>query len=178
MSQIDHILAWWAGGDLLMPVILATSLVLYAVLAERAWLLWGPAARRERRLLELHRLVVGHPDRTWAARYLAIAEEEQLTRGFLLLRTLTLILPLLGLLGTVSGMVETFGSLAASRGGQTTARTASAGIQMALVATQYGMALAIPGLLGEWLLRRRVHQLVHHRDHAALGAISGARVAC
>jgi biopolymer transport protein ExbB len=166
----QHLSQWWLGGDVLMPVMLAVSLVLYGLLAERAVLLWGPALRRERRLLEIHQLVAAHPDRAWAAQYLALAEEAQLTRGFLLIRTLTLLLPLCGLLGTVSGMVDTFGALALP--GLTTARQTSAGIGLALTATQYGMALAIPAMCGEWLLRQRVLQVTQQRDATACGAIA------
>jgi biopolymer transport protein ExbB len=62
--------------------------------------------------------------------------------------------PLLGLLGTVIGMIETFASLServlfAQSGG------VAGGISVALVSTQMGLFVAIPGLLaGRWLDRR------------------------
>lgn len=175
MNLFADVAHWWSGGDLLMPVMLLVALALFALLGERAWLLWGPEVGRQRRLAELTRLVAGHPDRAWAARYLAVAEEEQFSRGFLLIRTLTLVLPLLGLLGTVSGMVDTFSSLATGRAAMA-AQDASRGIGLALTATQYGMALAIPGMLGEWLLRQRVHALVSHRDGTTCGAVAAEDV--
>lgn len=171
MNLLSDIAHWWAGGDLLMPVMLCVALALFALIGERAWMLWGPECRRARRINELTRLVAGHPDQVWAVRYLAVAEEEQLTRGLLLIRTLTLILPLLGLLGTVSGMVDTFSSLAHGRAALA-AQDASRGIGLALTATQYGMALAVPGMLGEWLLRQRVHSLVRHRDGTGFGVVA------
>ncbi len=52
--------------------------------------------------------------------------------------------PLLGLLGTVMGMLSTFAGLAVSSGGDTVDRVAG-GISEALITTQTGLVLAIPG---------------------------------
>lgn len=158
MSQLA---AWWAGGDILMPVMFVVAVVLYSILAERSLVLWG--VRRRQRGDELLALLASGPAhgrwRAWAARYVGLAEAEQLARGFALSRALTACLPLLGLFGTVTGMVDTFSQL-----GGTMAHQASAGIGLALTATQYGMALAIPAVLWDWMLARRAAQLVLHRE--------------
>jgi biopolymer transport protein ExbB len=163
MSPLAALQAWWSGGELLMPVMLAVAVLLYAILIERSLVLWG--ARRARRAAELSAALRQDDDprwRAWAARQLALSEAEQLSRGFGVVRALTASLPLLGLLGTVSGMIGTFGQLAG--GGGTVASRASAGISLALTSTQYGMALAIPAVLWAWLLTRRVDQLSEHRE--------------
>ena len=163
MNPLAQAMSWWHGGDLLMPVMLVVSVVLYAILIERTLVLWG--ARRAARAAELQAQVQRGGDarwRAWAARYVALAEAEQLTRGFGLIRALTASLPLLGLLGTVTGMVGTFDALSA--GGGHAASRAGAGISLALTATQYGLALAVPAVLWDWLLTRRVEQLVEHRE--------------
>ncbi len=169
-AWLDGILRWWAGGDVLMPVMFAVAVVLYTILAERTLVLWG--VRRRQRANELLALLqsdhAGEHDerwRAWAAKYVALAEEEQLSRGFTLIRALTASLPLLGLLGTVSGMVDTFGHLGSGAliAGDV-AQCASAGISLALTATQYGMALAIPAVAWDWLLARRATALAHHRE--------------
>jgi biopolymer transport protein ExbB/TolQ len=179
MSAWHAFLAWWSGGDLLMPVMLVVALVLYGCIGERLWALFGPASHREGRRDELLRLVEadhhGERDtryRAWVAQYVAAAEQDELSRGFTLMRVLTACLPLLGLLGTVSGMVDTFSALGQGRGGGT-AQQASAGIGLALTATQYGMALAIPAVVAEWLLRRRVDALVEHREAVTRGLVAG-----
>ncbi len=164
------VVRWWQGGDVLMPVMFAVAVVLYSILAERTLVLWG--VRRSRRADELLTVLrsghAGERDgrwRAWAARYVGLAEDEQLARGFALIRALTVCLPLLGLLGTVTGMVDTFGHLGVAGGrGGTVAQQASAGIGLALTATQYGMALAIPAVGWDWMLARRAAQLAHHRD--------------
>lgn len=132
--------SWWSGGDLLMPVMLAAALALYTVVGERAWALFGPHARRFTR-----------DERADA--------ELELTRGLGLVRVLAGVLPLLGLLGTVSGMVDTFASLD-HRGDADRATGLGGGVAMALTATQYGLALAIPAVVCDWLLRRRAAVLL------------------
>ncbi len=193
-AWLDGILRWWSGGDVLMPVMFVVAVVLYTILAERTLVLWG--VRRRQRADELLALLqggqagerhrtAGHDGRwrAWAAHYVALAEEEQLSRGFTLIRTLTACLPLLGLLGTVSGMVDTFGHLGsgalASGGaakGASVVQCASAGISLALTATQYGMALAIPAMVWDWLLARRAAALAHHRELVVRAAQGPAQV--
>lgn len=68
-----------------------------------------------------------------------------------LIRALIVVAPLLGLLGTVSGIVESFEAMMI-RGD---ARAMSDGIAQALTTTQYGLALAAPALMLErWSARR------------------------
>ena len=72
-----------------------------------------------------------------------------------LIRACIVVAPLLGLLGTVSGMIETFESIL--HGGYITEM--SHGICKALVTTQYGLAIAAPGLIAERILVRRQEKL-------------------
>ncbi len=65
--------------------------------------------------------------------------------------------PLLGLLGTICGIMETFNALAA--GGVSDPAAVSRGIGTALVATAVGIATALLGLLGNNVLTRRAHVL-------------------
>ena len=67
-------------------------------------------------------------------------------RDMLLLAAMTAAAPLLGLLGTVMGMVATF--RAVSGAGGHTAIEVSSGISRALITTQIGLVAAIPGLFG------------------------------
>jgi biopolymer transport protein ExbB len=177
-ALFDQAWHWWQGGDILMPVMFAIAVVLYTLLAERSVVLWG--IRRQQRRDELFGLLrAGHAGerdgrwRAWAARYVALAEEMDLARGFTVIRALTASLPLLGLLGTVTGMVDTFTQLGiAGLSSGVVAQTASAGIGLALTATQYGMALAVPAMAWEWALGRRVAQLAHHRELVVRDALS------
>ena len=63
--------------------------------------------------------------------------------------------PLLGLLGTVSGMVKTFESLSAKAADKSMEGLAR-GISEVLVATESGLLVALPALLFVWLAHREV----------------------
>ena len=65
--------------------------------------------------------------------------------------------PLLGLLGTVSGMMRTFESMA-NRVGEKSMEGFAKGISEVLVATESGLAVAIPALLLVYLAHRAVHR--------------------
>jgi biopolymer transport protein ExbB/TolQ len=65
--------------------------------------------------------------------------------------------PLLGLLGTVSGLVRTFESLS-SRAGQNSMENLAGGISEVLVATESGLVVAIPALLIVYLAHREMRK--------------------
>lgn len=62
--------------------------------------------------------------------------------------------PLVGLLGTVTGMLSTFDALALGSGGDKTMTLVAAGISEALVTTETGLVIALPGLFFQYQLRR------------------------
>ncbi|MBC2607016.1 MotA/TolQ/ExbB proton channel family protein [Pelagicoccus albus] len=66
--------------------------------------------------------------------------------------------PLTGLLGTVIGMLSTFKGLAISSGGQTVNMVAD-GISEALITTQLGLVIAIPGYILMMLIEKRQNDL-------------------
>ncbi len=74
------------------------------------------------------------------------------------LGTMVAAAPLLGLLGTVLGMLQTFFGISTS-GGTETAGVVAAGISEALVTTQTGLTIALPGLFIVMVIRRRKHAL-------------------
>lgn len=63
--------------------------------------------------------------------------------------------PLLGLLGTVVGMLTTFGALSTGSGGDQTMEKIAAGISEALVTTETGLIVALPGLFFQYQLTRK-----------------------
>lgn len=71
------------------------------------------------------------------------------------LRAMSLAAPLLGLLGTVDGMIETFASLHVSVSTMGQEASVAGGISRALVSTQLGLAIGIPALVATRLLERR-----------------------
>ncbi|MEZ4331629.1 MAG: MotA/TolQ/ExbB proton channel family protein [Myxococcota bacterium] len=70
------------------------------------------------------------------------------------LGTLVAAAPLLGLLGTVMGMLQTFFGISTS-GGSETAGVVASGISEALVTTQTGLMVALPGLFLVMIINRK-----------------------
>jgi len=76
--------------------------------------------------------------------------------------------PMLGLLGTVVGLIVAFQQVA-STGGRATAADLAEGIYLALVTTVEGLVVAIPCLGAYALFRNRVDELVAQTAYAAIG---------
>lgn len=79
-------------------------------------------------------------------------------RGVAFLNVLVISAPLFGLLGTVLGMLLTFRAIGV--GGSSTSEVIARGISEALVCTQTGMMIAIPGLVMAMMAKRRRHEYV------------------
>lgn len=82
--------------------------------------------------------------------------------------------PLLGLFGTVTGMITTFMVIATSGTGD--ARALASGISEALITTQTGLVVAVPGLFLANFLRRRSINLEDRIQRFCLGLHRSHRV--
>jgi len=87
-----------------------------------------------------------------------LREIPKVERGLITLAIMAAIAPMLGLLGTVSGMIETFQSITLFGTGDP--KLMSGGISQALVTTELGLAVAIPLLLIHSLLSGKSNRLV------------------
>ena len=83
---------------------------------------------------------------------------EGLSRFRTLVRSIVIVAPLLGLLGTVNGMIEMFDSLADQNFYSQSGGVAQ-GISQALFTTQFGLVIAIPGLLVGGIIDRRERRI-------------------
>ena len=75
-----------------------------------------------------------------------------------LVRTVVVVAPLLGLLGTVNGMIEMFQSLG-NQNFYSQSGGVAQGISQALFTTQFGLVIAIPGMLIGGLIDRKEHKI-------------------
>ena len=89
---------------------------------------------------------------------------ENLRGGFRILEVIASLAPLLGLFGTVLGMIEAFRQLEAA-GNQVNPAILSGGIWQALLTTAVGLAVAIPVVAVLNWLERRVDGLAHEMDN-------------
>ncbi|ABZ78159.1 MotA/TolQ/ExbB proton channel [Shewanella halifaxensis HAW-EB4] len=88
---------------------------------------------------------------------LMLKQMAQFERGLGFIALLAAMAPMLGLLGTVSGMIETFQSL--TEFGNSDPKLLSEGISKALITTQAGLLVALPLLLLHYPLKRRAQAL-------------------
>ncbi|MBM4269048.1 MAG: MotA/TolQ/ExbB proton channel family protein [Deltaproteobacteria bacterium] len=126
--------------------IFACGVVMWTLVIERYWYFLRvlPVVSKE-----MQERWNSRTDRSsWCARQIRQAMISRLNAGMTsnltLMRTLVPLSPLLGLIGTVSGMLEVFDSMALR--GSADARTMASGVSHAMICTLTGLAVSITGL--------------------------------
>jgi len=102
----------------------------------------------------------------------SLEEEQDLARGLRPLATVAQIAPLMGLLGTVTGMIIAFAEISQQGTGDPAAL--ADGIGQALVTTAAGLIVAIPALIGQNVLSSRVDGIlleVERRREELMGEV-------
>jgi biopolymer transport protein ExbB len=179
-----------AKGGIVMAPILVASIAALTVILERSWFWWSQRSSTEpERVLELaargewdEAVRAGGASRTPTARVLAAGirhrnpaptaamevaahtERSAMTRYLVILDTVITLSPLLGLLGTVTGMIRAFGVVATS--GMNEPHAITGGVAEALVATAAGLAVAIVTLVPYNYFLRRVERGVEDMERA------------
>ncbi len=180
------------GGPVMWPILL-TALVAVAVVGERTFWWWRESLRRDPATLEklfaalengdfpeaarlannspdpilrmvYHGLNHYHSSLQGALQVAAGVELQRAGRFLVVMDTLVTLAPLLGLLGTVSGLFKTFLSI----GGEELAiKSVTGGVGEALIATMCGLAIAIFSLVPFNLFSRKTAQLEFELEAAA-----------
>jgi biopolymer transport protein ExbB len=119
---------------------------MWTLVLERYWYFWRVLPHRVADTLTTW---MARSERgSWCARQireLMISRvNAEMTANFPLMRVLVPLSPLLGLVGTVSGMLEVFDSMALR--GSADARTMASGVSHAMICTLTGLAVSISGL--------------------------------
>lgn len=149
----DALLAFLERGGIVLTVILLLSTLMWTLLVERFWYM--------HRLLpaQLKQYAQTHNSNTLKQR---AQLSHALSANLPLIHALVYTLPLLGLLGTVAGMIQTFDVLTVF--GTSNPRGMSSGISKALLTTMAGLVTSLSGLFFISLLNHRVdnarHQLI------------------
>ena len=134
------------GGGPFVFWIFATCLLLWTLVVER-YLYFARVLPREFGVaLASWKARTDH--RSWSARQIREAMisrfRVRMTANLRLMKVLVPLSPLLGLIGTVSGMLEVFDSMALR--GSADARTMASGVSHAMICTMTGLAVSITGL--------------------------------
>lgn len=154
MKAIAPILEIVHRGGPVMYAIMALCVVLYARCFDL--LLYLSSARRRITLIpdatEENLLRIGRLRHEWQEHFL----QQRHTLGAMIAAA-----PLLGLLGTVNGMITTFESLS-SAGGNKSMEGLASGISEVLIATESGLAVAIPAVLIVYYTHRQTQKSLGH----------------
>ena len=188
------------SGGWLMLLLLLSSVLSLAIIAERYW------ALRRKAVVPSHlveQILRWHQERQLTAENIALLyhssplgrmlaaglinrnhprevmkesleesgrhEVHEMERYLSTLGTIAAGAPLVGLLGTVLGMIKVFDAI--TLGGVGDPTVLSTGISEALITTATGLAVAIPSLIFYRMLRRRVDELVVEMEQAAIRVV-------
>jgi biopolymer transport protein ExbB len=183
---------FFKGGPVMWPLLL-TSVITLGVVFDRLWFIFQERRNRQGAVVEaiLQHLENGriqqardaganstdfvartlvyalhHPDSLSPAVLRAANQElKRFSRGLPVLDTTITLAPLLGLLGTVTGMIHSFGLLGGQELGTPMAITG--GIAEALIATAFGLGIAITALLPFNYLNSRLEEARHEIEDAS-----------
>ncbi len=159
------------GGDVLL-VIGAVTFVMWTIMIERLWYFRMVHPQEARRVLEIWQARSEHG--SWYAqqeRKLLISEVRlKLGQSVRIARTLIALCPMLGLLGTVTGMIQTFQAITLFGTGDP--KMMASGISEALVTTMLGLIVAIPLVLLHALVSNTSQGVVQILEEQAAGLIA------
>ena len=164
----------WLGGGWGMIALSIVAFVMFCVglsvllkiyraglfrVPPRTWIQW--LDHPEQRQGSVGRLIEGLAGKTrlkdvaHAIDAIRIGEIEPFDRELRVMKVCVGAAPLLGLLGTVTGMLSTFDALSTGSGGDKTMELVAAGISEALITTETGLVIALPGLFFHFFLSRK-----------------------
>jgi biopolymer transport protein ExbB len=144
------------GGGPFVFAIFAAGVILWTLVFDRFWYF---AVTLPHRAEEMLAQWMAREDRSsWCARKIREGMISRLgsemSANMPLLRVLVPMSPLLGLIGTVSGMLEVFDSMALR--GSADARTMASGVSHAMICTLTGLAVSITGLYPVYYFQSRI----------------------
>lgn len=99
-----------------------------------------------------------------------IREAPKLSRGLLFLKIIAVVAPLMGLLGTVTGMINTFQAITLFGTGDP--KLMAGGISQALVTTVLGLTVAIPTVLLHTVVTGRSRRIINVLERESTGIVA------
>ncbi|HRU94880.1 MAG TPA: MotA/TolQ/ExbB proton channel family protein [Anaerolineae bacterium] len=196
---VEQALPVWMGGGWAMVPLALTGLIMYTLglsslfqllllgarhSPDRAWRRWlkrpdqahGPIGRIISEAMESATL---HEMETFFS-LLVCEGVNPFARRLQIMKVCVTSAPLLGLLGTVTGMLTTFGGLAKGGGGEQTMGIISKGLSEALITTETGLVVALTGVMIQFFLTRqqqRYEKVVAHVETLCMGEFQRRLVA-
>lgn len=162
----DNLQAFFAAGGNVVVIIMVVTFVMWLLILERIlFFSVSGSARRKRAEKDWSARDDKNSWYAFAIRERSISEVKQTTMANLgVIKGIVAVLPLLGLLGTVTGMVEVFDVMAST--GSSNARLMAGGITKATIPTMAGLLASLTGIIMvnilEGLAERQVRDATHN----------------
>lgn len=99
-----------------------------------------------------------------------LKESPKINRWVMFIKIIAVVAPLLGLLGTVTGMIQTFQAITLYGAGDP--QTMAGGISQALVTTVLGLVVAIPSVFAHWLVSNKAKNIEGILEEQAAGLVA------
>lgn len=163
IELINSIREFLDTGGVVLTVIAGVICLMWVLILERLFFFLGRYKSVKKKIVKSWK---GRSDRhSWNAEKIRAAQIsrviEMLKKNVKLIQSLVVLCPLLGLLGTVTGMIEVFDVMAISGSGN--ARSMASGVSKATIPTMAGMVGSLSGVfVVTWLerkIKRRTQQM-------------------
>lgn len=153
-DSLTQLSAFFDQGGNVLILIFGATFILWTLALERVWYFRGPiktdvntvidewearSERRSVRALQIRRAKISQVS-------------QKINAGLPMIQTLVALCPLLGLLGTVTGMIEVFNIMAVTGGGD--AKSMAGGVSKATIPTMAGMVAALSGVFASSYIDR------------------------
>jgi biopolymer transport protein ExbB len=152
VGQLVH-----AGGPLVAWILIA-GLAMWTLILERLWFFRAGLPQQVSGMLSAWKARADHD--SWSAHQIRKAFISRLngamSENMPMLKVLVPLCPLLGLVGTVSGMLEVFDSMAIL--GSADARTMASGVSKAMNCTMTGLAVSVTGMYPVYYFQSLIRQ--------------------
>lgn len=157
---LDNFLYFFEKGGVVLYLVFFIALMLWTLLIERYFYIKYEYKKYIKSMLKnIHHMNINKKYKHEIKNYLIEDSNNKLKKGQAFIKMFIIICPLLGLLGTVTGMIEVFDIMAIT--GSNDVKAMANGVSMATIPTMAGMVIALSGILFEKKLELSIK---YHKD--------------
>lgn len=146
--QIDNLFTFFEKGGFVLYIVFFLAFFLWTLLIERFIYINFKYKKYKKKILkEVETIEKTNKYKEEIKRYFLEKAHQKLKLGLEFIKTLIIVCPLVGLLGTVTGMIEVFDVMSIT--GASNVKSMANGVSMATIPTMAGMVVALSGILFE-----------------------------
>lgn len=145
---LDDLLSFFEKGGLVLYFVFAIAFLLWGFLIER-YIYVHYSFKKDKKVLfdDFKNISPTNKFKDEIRKYMLESSTLKLSVGLDFIKTLIIVCPLVGLLGTVTGMIEVFDVMSVT--GTSNVKSMANGVSMATIPTMAGMVVALSGILFE-----------------------------